>query len=376
MARDPETTSPRKTSPNTRGNSRSLPEGGHSTQSIGTAVSPLSLERASLLQQNELQAGPARKSRLLTALVVAAWFVSNIVLLLSNKYLLSNYGFRQPVFLTLCHMLACVVLSTAFSATNAVPRQSIQSSKQLIKISVLAIVFAMSVVLGNISLRFIPVSFSQAVGATTPAFTAALSFLMVNARESERTYAALLPVVIGIVIATGAEPSFNLAGFAAAVTATAARAFKSVLQGILLTDAAEKMDSMNLLRYMAPISLGVLVPATVFLEPTVFEIVSASRADVFFIAFLSLNAALAYFVNLLNFLVTKHTSALTLQVLGNGKGVAAVVVSVMVFRNPVTFASVIGYLITVSGVMLYMFAKRSSAAKNLPDEKGAGDIAV
>lgn len=301
----------------------------------------------------------------------------------------------------------------------------------------------------------------QAVGATTPAFTAALSFLMVNARESERTYAALLPVVIGIVIATGAEPSFNLAGFAAAVTATAARAFKSVLQvscplwsnsslsynplqprttafrtraktvtrpsthlwsrslsmhrqdlqlvcldmladlytlrwidverqvcmhisqtcsvcaqGILLTDAAEKMDSMNLLRYMAPISLGVLVPATVFLEPTVFEIVSASRADVFFIAFLSLNAALAYFVNLLNFLVTKHTSALTLQVLGNGKGVAAVVVSVMVFRNPVTFASVIGYLITVSGVMLYMFAKRSSAAKNLPDEKGAGDIAV
>lgn len=95
----------------------------------------------------------------------------------------------------------------------------------------------------------------------------------------------------------------------------------------------------------------------------------------FFIVFLSLNAALAYFVNLLNFLVTKHTSALTLQVLGNGKGVAAVVVSVMVFRNPVTFASVIGYLITVSGVMLYMFAKRSSAMRLQP-EKGAGDVAV
>lgn len=135
------------------------------------------------------------------------------------------------------------------------------------------------------------------------------------------------------------------------------------------------MDSLNLLRYMAPISLGVLVPATIFLEPGVFELVSASRTDMFFIVFLSLNAALAYFVNLLNFLVTKHTSALTLQVLGNGKGVAAVVVSVMVFRNPVTFASVIGYLITVSGVMLYMFAKRSSAMRLQP-EKGAGDVAV
>ena len=134
---------------------------------------------------------------------------------------------------------------------------------------------------------------------------------------------------------------------------------------------------MNLLRYMAPISLGVLVPATIFLEPGVFELVSANRSDVFFAIFLSLNAALAYFVNLLNFLVTKYTSALTLQVLGNGKGVAAVVVSVMVFRNPVTFASIIGYLITVSGVMLYMFAKRSSAGtKNSSAQKTAGEGAV
>lgn len=148
-------------------------------------------------------------------------------------------------------------------------------------------------------------------------------------------------------------------------------------QGILLTDATDKMDSMNLLRYMAPLSLGVLVPATIFLEPGVFKLVSASRSDMFFVIFLSLNAALAYFVNLLNFLVTKHTSALTLQVLGNGKGVAAVVVSVMVFRNPVTFASVVGYLITISGVMLYMFAKQKSAeAKKLPPEKGAGVAAV
>ena len=97
----------------------------------------------------------------MTALVVFAWFCSNIGLLLMNKFLLSNYGFKQPVFLTLCHMLACVILSTAFSTTQYVPKKSIQSSKQLIKVSLLAAVFAMSVVLGNVSLRFIPVSFSQ-----------------------------------------------------------------------------------------------------------------------------------------------------------------------------------------------------------------------
>lgn len=118
---------------------------------------------------------------------------------------------------------------------------------------------------------------------------------------------------------------------------------------------------MNLLRYMSPISLTVLLPAAWYLEPDVFSLLSESRHDYFFIVFLSMNASLAYFVNLLNFLVTKYTSALTLQVLGNGKGVAAVIVSVMVFRNPVTVGSVTGYFITVSGVVSYMFAKRGAA---------------
>ena len=142
----------------------------------------------------------------------------------------------------------------------------------------------------------------------------------------------------------------------------------------MLTDPKEKMDSLNLLHYMAPISLVVLLPATLYLEPDVFQQVSQKRSDVFFVMFLALNASLAYFVNLLNFLVTKYTSPLTLQVLGNGKGVAATWVSVMVFGNHVPFASVIGYLITVSGVMLYMLSKRSVAAtaKTIVPQKGGG----
>lgn len=96
---------------------------------------------------------------------MVAWFCSNIGLLLMNKFLLSNYGFKQPVFLTVCHMFACVVLSSAFSTTTYVPKKSIQSGRQLVKIAVLATVFALSVVLGNISLKFIPVSFSQVLFA-------------------------------------------------------------------------------------------------------------------------------------------------------------------------------------------------------------------
>ncbi len=72
-----------------------------------------------------------------------------------------------------------------------------------------------------------------------------------------------------------------------------------------------------------------------------------------FLMLLILNAFLAYFVNLTNFLVTRHTSALTLQVLGNAKGVIAAGVSVLLFKNQLTSLGVLGYGVTVSGVFAY-----------------------
>ena len=88
-----------------------------------------------------------------------------------------------------------------------------------------------------------------------------------------------------------------------------------VLQGVLLADKGDRMDSLNLLRCMAPLSLILLIPATLVLEPdvpaTCRQLMAASP---WFLPFLAANAATAYFVNLTNFMVTKHTSALTLQV--------------------------------------------------------------
>ncbi|KAM1798543.1 hypothetical protein ACFX11_030393 [Malus domestica] len=43
--------------------------------------------------------------------MVATWYGSNIGILLLNKYLLTNCGFRFSIFLTLCHMTVCSVLS-------------------------------------------------------------------------------------------------------------------------------------------------------------------------------------------------------------------------------------------------------------------------
>ncbi|KAJ8570391.1 hypothetical protein K7X08_037363 [Anisodus acutangulus] len=262
----------------------------------------------------------------------------------------------------MCHMSACAVLSyVSIVFLKIVPFQRIKSRSQFFRIATLSIVFCGSVVGGNISLRYLPVSFNQAVGATTPFFTALFAYLITQKREAWVTYGCLVPVVAGVVIASGGEPSFHLYGFIMCIGATAARAFKSVLQGILLSNEGEKLNSMNLLLYMSPIAVLVLLPATLVMEPNVIDAtITLAVTHRYLVLLILINSTMAYGANLLNFLVTKHTSALTLQVLGNAKGAVAVVISILLFRNPVTFIGIAGYAMTVMGVVAYGESKRRS----------------
>lgn len=151
----------------------------------------------------------SNKQTLFILSLVIFWYSSNIGVLLLNKFLLSNYGFRFPIFLTMCHMSACAILSYfSIVVFKIVPIQMLKSRSQFLKIAALGLVFCGSVVGGNVSLRYLAVSFNQAVGATTPFFTALFAYLMTLKREAWVTYAALIPVVAGVVIASGVCLSF------------------------------------------------------------------------------------------------------------------------------------------------------------------------
>lgn len=143
-------------------------------------------------------------SRLFTIGLITSWYSSNIGVILLNKYLLSNYGFKYPIFLTFCHMMACSMLSyISISWLKIVPLQTMKTKVQFLKISALGIIFCVSVVAGNISLKHLAVSFNQAIGATTPFFTAVFAYLMTLKKESWATYVTLIPVVAGVIIASG-----------------------------------------------------------------------------------------------------------------------------------------------------------------------------
>lgn len=75
-------------------------------------------------------------------------------------------------------MMACATLGYLLSLGNCTPIKPLKHKKQMWKICLLATIFCLTIVLGNLSLKYIPVSFNQAIGATTPFFTAVFALLL------------------------------------------------------------------------------------------------------------------------------------------------------------------------------------------------------
>ncbi|KAH9805755.1 putative sugar phosphate/phosphate translocator [Citrus sinensis] len=197
----------------------------------------------------------------------------------------------------------------------------------------------------NCYTMYLPASLNQAIGVTTPFFNPIFTFLITCKKESPR---GLLWVDAGCFSPGNNEPLFLLFGFLVVLCIgfTARRALKSVVQRILLTLEAEKLNSMNLLLYMVPMAASILLPFTLYIEGNIHCVLVTCECHC------------CLFVNMTNFLVTKHTSTLALQVLGNTKTALVAVVSVLIFRNPVIVIGMTELAVTVMVMVRYSEAKK------------------
>jgi len=224
------------------------------------------------------------------------------------------------------------------------------------KILPLAMIFCASVAAGNIGLKYIFVSYAQMVTATTPLFTVFATRLLTNNNVRWEIWLSMIPIAGGVSLSSWQEADFNILGFSAVIIATALRAVKSVWQGQLLTDDEDKLDPISLIYYMSPPSMIMLFFLTLVFEPEILldvDILTTHASDMNLVFWVFLSGAIAFWLNIMNLLVTKYTSAVTLQVLGNVKVVLSIIVSVLIFQNSVSLLGWLGCGITLLGGQWY-----------------------
>jgi solute carrier family 35 protein E3 len=310
------------------------------------------------------------------ALAIGLWYLVNISTVILNKWLFDNMQFGYPLLLTWCHMSMSYLLAfLVLRVFRLMPLTVVNSTDRFSKIAPLAydhvpaalslvppsppslpppllsVIFILNIVLGNFSLHFVPVSFMQTVKSAVPAFTYLFQVVLAYRQFEVDTAASLIPVVFGVMLATWTEVNFNFIGFMCAIIASVTTAIQSIVSSFLLTGAL-KMDAVNLVYNLAPISSVLLFPFVIVFEWPALA-ANSSIITPYLVFLVALSSAVAFALNFSVFYAIKHTSTLTFTVAGNLKVVFVIAISVAIFRNPVSFTNALGIFTTIVGCWFY-----------------------
>merc|ERR1719416_156382 len=218
------------------------------------------------------------------------------------------------------------------------------------------------------------VSFAQIVKACEPAFAALIGVLVPPIDfKPALAYLMIVPIVGGVGLACikeGKGVDINYTAFMWASIANLAAALKGKLGGsvtkALKGDKSKNMDSANVYAVMNIISFLFNVPMVVVAEMSTLQEEWDKAAEAHGAQAVIMNIALSgfffYVYNEFAFAFTANVGAVTSSVLNTAKRVIIIVVSAILFAEPMEKNTVIGSAIAICGTFAYsLFSKKATS---------------
>ncbi|BBG95641.1 EamA-like transporter family protein [Prunus dulcis] len=308
-----------------------------------------------------------------------------------NKWIFQKLDFKFPLTVSCIHFICSAIGAyTVIKILKLKPLITVEPEDRWRRIFPMSFVFCINIVLGNVSLRYIPVSFMQTIKSFTPATTVVLQWLVWRKYFDWRIWCSLIPIVGGILLTSVTELSFNMLGFVLPCLVVWLLPQRPSLQNLCCMDTSltgycmpdfsawkpfhvgsnisglcfrsacftpvEK--GINTVYYMAPFATMILaVPAVVLEGNGVIEWLHTHQTLVPSLIIIFSSGVLAFCLNFSIFYVIHSTTAVTFNVAGNLKVAVAVLVSWMIFKNPIPALNAVGCGITLVGCTFYGYVR-------------------
>lgn len=212
---------------------------------------------------------------------------------------------------------------------------------------IVGVMRGLTVLLGLVSLAHVAVSFTETIKSSAPFFTVVFARLMLGQHTSWQVNLSLLPVMLGLMLCSATELSFDTIGFLAAI-------------GNNIIDCVQNVFSKQLLNKMTPVQLQFYTSAAAAIlqlpvllyslwpqlrggQPMTTQLVMLILVDAVFYHLQSVTAYCT--MNLLN--------PVSQSVANTVKRALLIFLSILWFGNPITAWSGTGMVIVFVGVFLY-----------------------
>merc|ERR1711988_818152 len=207
------------------------------------------------------------------------------------------------------------------------------------------------------------VSFGQIVKAAEPVFAAATNAVLLKDIDHPMVYAALIPIIGGVGLASLKELSFTWTALIAASLANQAAAFKNVVsKGVMGKPWAKALGPQNTYAVVTIVALLATLPFVAFFDlkdaKAVYDQVTKAGTGNDVIKYSALSGLAFYLYNEASFLALSRLSPVTHSVANTLKRVVIIAYSCVVFNTPMTTLGAIGSGVAVGGTLLYSLAKK------------------
>lgn len=302
---------------------------------------------------------------------VGLWYFFNVQYNIQNKLLLKSFSATWAV--SFVQLAAGIPIAMAMWATGLVQKPKVTSS-DIAKLAPVGAAFAAGQVATVASLGAVAVSFTHVVKALEPAVNAMASALFLGQVFHPLVYLSLAPVFLGVGLASASELSFTMFGFLCAMASNFFFVARNVFAtkfgkvGDMGTDTTTRKT--NQLAVLTFVATAVLFPVALLLPGGLLSAPAAWNASIqagvpakTLMGMIASSGVYFFMYQLSSFWVLSCVQPITHSVLNTLKRIVIIIVSIVVFRNPVSSKSLFGTGLAIGGVLLYSLTKAHFAKK-------------
>ncbi|MCJ1402623.1 UAA transporter [Xylographa trunciseda] len=320
--------------------------------------------------------GSATVSNSTKSQALALYFIFNLGLTLFNKAAMNKFPY--PYLMTAYHGFASFVGTSILKSRGVFTVSQVGGSRVLLY--GFSFLYTINIAISNASLAMVTVPFHQVVRATTPVFTIVIYRIFFQGTYSKSVYWSLVPVVIGVGLATYGDYYASTAGLLLTVLGAFLAALKTVATNRLQT-AGLQFSALELLYRMSflaiPQALAMSWIAGEINTSTISWSFAQPFADVIMtpsipsrqVGYLLLNGMMAFGLNVVSFATNKKVGALTMTVAANVKQIMTIVLSELFWRLDIGLINATGITLTLAGGILYAYFSMRKAPKSAKQVK-------
>ncbi|APA05453.1 hypothetical protein SS1G_09877 [Sclerotinia sclerotiorum 1980 UF-70] len=342
-------------------------------------------------EKKEADWNVVRKS-LMNGSLIGLWYIFSLSISIYNKWMFDpkHLNFHFPLFTTCMHMLVQFSLASLVlyflpqfrprydSISNPhnthvsdsdMAQHEIDMKKPLMtrmfyftRIGPCGMATGLDIGLGNMSLKFITLTFYTMCKSSSLAFVLLFAFVFRLETPSWRLVGIIFTMTVGVVMMVFGEVDFSTKGFILVIFAAFFSGFRWGLTQILLLRNPATSNPFSSIFYLAPIMFASLLIIATPVEgfPALWEGLKTLvevKGPIFGPALLLFPGCIAFFMTASEFALLQRTSVVTLSIAGIFKEVVTISAAGLVFHDPLTLINISGLFVTIGAIAAYNWIK-------------------